>query len=53
MIVLFGARIFDGERFLVDHAVIVEGERIAAIVPYAERPHGAARDLAGGLLAPG
>ena len=53
MIVLSGARIFDGEKFLVDQAVVVEGERIAAIVPYAERPRGAARDLAGGLLAPG
>jgi N-acetylglucosamine-6-phosphate deacetylase len=53
MIVLSGARIFDGENFLLDRAVVVEGERIAAIVPYAERPQGAARDLAGGLLAPG
>lgn len=53
MIVLSGARIFDGENFLVDQAVVVEGERIAAIVPYAERPRGAALDLAGGLLAPG
>jgi len=53
MIVLSGARIFDGENFLLDHTVVVEGERIAAIVPYAERPQGAARDLAGGLLAPG
>jgi len=53
MIVLSGARIFDGENFLLDHAVVVEGERIAAIVPYAERPQGAAGDLAGGLLAPG
>ena len=53
MIVLSGARIFDGERFLDDHALVVEGERIAAIVPYAERPQGAVWDLAGGLLAPG
>lgn len=53
MIVLSGARIFDGENFLLDHVVVVEGGRIAAIVPYAERPRGAARDLAGGLLAPG
>src|SRR5256884_8176369 len=53
MIVLSGARIFDGEKFLVDQAIVVEGERIAAIVPYAERPRGAAQDLAGGLLAPG
>jgi N-acetylglucosamine-6-phosphate deacetylase len=53
MIVLSGARIFDGESFLDDHAVVIEGERIAAIVPYAERPDGDARDLAGGLIAPG
>ncbi|WFU44247.1 N-acetylglucosamine-6-phosphate deacetylase [Bradyrhizobium sp. CB82] len=53
MIVLSGARIFDGERFLDDHAVVVEGGRIAAIVPHSERPHGAVHDLGGGLLAPG
>ncbi|MGY0574865.1 N-acetylglucosamine-6-phosphate deacetylase [Bradyrhizobium sp. RDM12] len=53
MIVLTGARIFDGERFLCDHVVVIEGDRIAAILPYAERPHGAVRDLGGGLLAPG
>lgn len=53
MIVLSGARIFDGERFLDDHAVVVEGARIAAIVPHSERPDGAVRDLGGGLLAPG
>ncbi|MBR0856843.1 N-acetylglucosamine-6-phosphate deacetylase [Bradyrhizobium liaoningense] len=53
MIVLTGARIFDGERFSDDHAIVVEGNRIAAILPYSERPHGAERDLGGGLLAPG
>jgi N-acetylglucosamine-6-phosphate deacetylase len=53
MIVLSGARIFDGERFRDDHAVVVESKRIAAIVPYSERPPGAVRDLGGGLLAPG
>jgi N-acetylglucosamine-6-phosphate deacetylase len=53
MIVLSGARIFDGENFLAEQVVVVEGERIAAIVPYAERPRGAALDLGGGLLAPG
>lgn len=53
MIVLTGARIYDGERFFNDHAVVVEADRIAAILPYSERPHGAARDLGGGLLAPG
>lgn len=53
MIVLSGARIFDGEHLLDDHAVVVEGARIAAIVPHSERPDGAVRDLGGGLLAPG
>lgn len=53
MIVLTGARIFDGEHFFNDHTVVVEADRIAAILPYSERPHGAARDLGGGLLAPG
>ncbi|MCP3368481.1 N-acetylglucosamine-6-phosphate deacetylase [Bradyrhizobium cajani] len=53
MIVLTGARIFDGERFFDDHAVVVEGDRIATVLPYSERPHGATRDLGGGLLAPG
>jgi N-acetylglucosamine-6-phosphate deacetylase len=53
MIVLSGARIFDGERFFDDHAAVVEAGRIAAIVPYSDRPRGARRDLAGGLLAPG
>lgn len=53
MIVLTGARIFNGERFFNDHAVVVEADRIAAILPYSERPHGAAHDLGGGLLAPG
>ena len=53
MIVLSGARIFDGERFLDDHAVVVDGARIAAIVPHSERPDGTVRDLGGGLLAPG
>ena len=43
MIVLSGARIFDGENFLADQVVVVDGERIAAIVPYAERPPGAAQ----------
>ena len=53
MIVLTGARIFDGESFLDDHAVVVDGVRIAAIVPHAQKPHGTTRDLGGGLLAPG
>jgi N-acetylglucosamine-6-phosphate deacetylase len=53
MIVLTGARVFDGENFLDDYAVVVDGVRIAAIVPHAQKPHGTTRDLGGGLLAPG
>ena len=54
MAALVGARIFDGERFLDDHAVIVEGARIVGIAPHAERPRGGGEvDLGGGVLAPG
>jgi N-acetylglucosamine-6-phosphate deacetylase len=54
MTALVGARIFDGERFLDDHAVIVEGARIARVAPYAQRPRERVEvDLGGGLLAPG
>ncbi|MDA9411018.1 N-acetylglucosamine-6-phosphate deacetylase [Bradyrhizobium sp. CCBAU 45384] len=53
MIVLSGARIFDGEHFLDDYVVVIDGARIAAIVPHAERPDGPVQDLGGGLLAPG
>jgi N-acetylglucosamine-6-phosphate deacetylase len=51
---LVGARIFDGERFLDDQVVIVEGPRIVGLAPYAERPRGGGEvDLGGGVLAPG
>ncbi len=54
MTALVGARIFDGERFLDDHAVIVEGARIAGVAPYGNRPRGGGEvDLGGGILAPG
>jgi N-acetylglucosamine-6-phosphate deacetylase len=54
MSTLVGARIFDGERFLDDRAIIIEGARIAAITHYANRPRGGEeRDLGGGLVAPG
>jgi N-acetylglucosamine-6-phosphate deacetylase len=54
MTALVGARIVDGERFLDDHAVIVEGARIAGVAPYARRPRGRGEvDLGGGILAPG
>ena len=54
MTALIGARIFDGERFIDDHVVVVEGARIAGVVPYAEHPCGGGEiNLGGGLLAPG
>ena len=51
---LAGARIFDGENFIDDHAVVIEGARITGIVRRAnlDRAHDV-RDLGGGLLAPG
>jgi N-acetylglucosamine-6-phosphate deacetylase len=54
MTALIGARLFDGERFLDDHVVVVEGARIAGVEPYGNRPRGGDEvDLGGGLLAPG
>ena len=54
MTALVGARIFDGERFLDDHVVLVEGSRIAGVEPYRNRRRdGDDVDLGGGLLAPG
>jgi N-acetylglucosamine-6-phosphate deacetylase len=54
MTALVGARIFDGERFLDDRAVIVEGARIVRITAHAERPRDSGEiDLGGGVLAPG
>ena len=50
---LTGARIFTGEAFLDDHAVVMEGARIADVVPVGKVDSAARRDLGGGLLAPG
>ena len=51
---LAGARVFTGDRFLDAHAVLLDGARIADVVPTASLPSGiAAEDLGGGLLAPG
>ena len=33
-------RVFDGERVLADHAVVVRGERIEAVLPAAAAPAG-------------
>ena len=54
MLVLSGARLFDGMSFLEDHAIVIQGSRIVAVAPQAERPRGGMqRDLGGGLVAPG
>jgi N-acetylglucosamine-6-phosphate deacetylase len=51
---LAGARIYDGTDFLDGHGVVIEGTRIAAIVPQLQLPSGIdIRNLGGGLLAPG
>ncbi|WP_421693563.1 N-acetylglucosamine-6-phosphate deacetylase [Aestuariivirga sp.] len=50
---LTGARIFTGEHWLDDHAVIIDGAHIADVVPHAETAAHERRDLGGGLLAPG
>ncbi|MDE3122614.1 MAG: N-acetylglucosamine-6-phosphate deacetylase, partial [Paracoccaceae bacterium] len=51
--ILTGARLFDGQRFLDDAALVVEGGQIAAILPRADVPGGPVTELAGGILAPG
>ena len=54
MKVLFGARLFDGERMIEDRALVVEGGAIVALTSFAERPRAAEScDLGGGVLAPG
>ena len=54
MKVFTGARLFDGKRFLDDHALIVEGDAIRGLVALNDRPRdGEDVDLGGGILAPG
>ena len=54
MKVFFGARLFDGARFLDDHALIVGDGVIRDIVGVGERPRGEEQiDLGGGVLSPG
>jgi N-acetylglucosamine-6-phosphate deacetylase len=49
-----GAKLFDGERFLEDHALIVDKGVIVAATPHADRPTRAVQhDLGGGVLSPG
>jgi N-acetylglucosamine-6-phosphate deacetylase len=54
MKVLTGARVFDGERFHDDCALVIEGASIAALVRFTDRPRGGEQaDLGGGILSPG
>jgi N-acetylglucosamine-6-phosphate deacetylase len=54
MKVLYGARIFDGERLRDDCALVVDGESIQALTPFEDRPRGGEQvDLGGGVLSPG
>ena len=54
MKVLYGARIFDGERLHDDYALVVEGGSIQALVRFEDRPRGGKQiDLGGGVLSPG
>src|SRR5271166_4552608 len=54
MKVFTGARLFDGERFLDDHALVVYGDAIRGFVELKDRPRGGEQvDLGGGILAPG
>jgi N-acetylglucosamine-6-phosphate deacetylase len=50
---LTGCRIFTGDTFLDDHAVVIDGERIGTVVPQCDISGMEIRDLGGGLLAPG
>jgi N-acetylglucosamine-6-phosphate deacetylase len=50
---LTGARVFDGDRMRDGAAVVLEGNRIAAVIPASEIPAGLASRRIAGLLAPG
>ena len=54
MKVFYGARLFDGERFHEDRALVVEGAAIRGLIGLRERPRGGEEiDLGGGILSPG
>jgi N-acetylglucosamine-6-phosphate deacetylase len=54
MKVLYGARIFDGERLHDDCALVVEGASVQALTVFIDRPSGGEQvDLGGGVLSPG
>lgn len=53
--VFFGARIFDGERFHDDAALVIDGAFVSGIAPFVERPLDAEQHDCGGegVIAPG
>lgn len=51
--ILTGADVFDGDRLLSGHAVVVEGGVIVGVVPQDQVPEGPQVAFAGGTLAPG
>jgi N-acetylglucosamine-6-phosphate deacetylase len=54
MKVLYGARIFDGERLHDDCALVVDGDSILSLTRFEDRPRGGEQvDLSGGILSPG
>jgi N-acetylglucosamine-6-phosphate deacetylase len=54
MKVLYGLRLFDGERLHDDCALVIEGESIQALTRFEDRPRGGEQvDLGGGILSPG
>lgn len=52
-VALLGARVFTGDHFLDDYAVLIDGGRIAGLLPLSAVPDGMAQQRLGGLLAPG
>src|ERR1700735_4394733 len=51
MKVLYGARIFDGDRLHEDSALVVDGASILSLTRFADRPRGGEQvDLGGGVL---
>lgn len=52
-IALTGARVFDGTRLVEGRAVVIDRDRITAIVPDRDLPAGVSRQPIEGLLAPG
>jgi N-acetylglucosamine-6-phosphate deacetylase len=51
-LILTAAQIFDGTQMLPDHAVVIEGGEITALLPRAKAPDGP-RHAVNGILAPG